>query len=94
MSVKAMAIVWEADLPRAEKFVLLAMADHADQNGKNIYPALSTIAWKTGYTYRAVVDIVGRLREMGVLEKVGMYHNNVISYRMVFEKLKPRPPCQ
>ena len=70
MSVKAMAIVWEADLPRAEKFILLAMADHADHNGENIYPALSTIAWKTGYTNRAVVDIVGRLREMVYWKKL------------------------
>ena len=33
MSIKAMAVVWEAELPRPEKFVLLALADHADHEG-------------------------------------------------------------
>jgi hypothetical protein len=48
MSVKAMAQVWEADLLRDEKFILLALADHAGHEGKNICPSLRQIAWRTG----------------------------------------------
>lgn len=92
MSVKAMAIVWEADLPRAEKFILLAMADHADHNGENIYPALSTIARKTGYSYRQVVEIVNHLRKQKILIKTGTYINNVTIFHMNFNRLERLPP--
>ena len=44
MSVKAMSWVWDQDIPREQKFVLLAYADHADHDGGNIYPAVDTIA--------------------------------------------------
>lgn len=57
MSVKAMAWVWDQDISRDEKFVLLAYADHADHEGGNIFPAVSSIAKKTGYSKRSVQKI-------------------------------------
>jgi len=57
MSVKAMAWVWDQDIPRDEKFLLLAYADHADHEGNNIFPAIDTIVKKTGYSRRSVQRI-------------------------------------
>lgn len=76
MSVKAMSLVWEIPCPSTfneiefkpgHKYVLIAYADHADQSGKNIYPAVETIAKKTGYEARSVQRLTRELEEMGIL---------------------------
>ena len=50
MSVKQMGIVWELDLEHSKKLVLLAYADHADDDGDIVFPSLGRIAHKTGYS--------------------------------------------
>lgn len=67
MSVKAIGEVFDLDLPRNEKFVLLAYVDHADHNGGNIYPAVATIMRKTGYEERSVQTITRKLEQRGLL---------------------------
>lgn len=67
MSGKATGLCWEADLPRPEKYVLLAMADHADHLGRNMRPSQRLISWKTGYTERHIRDIQKKLVNTGVL---------------------------
>ena len=67
MSVKIMGLVWDLDLPQNEKFVLLAYADHADHNGRNMFPAVETIAKKTGYSQRSVQRTTHSLEEKGYL---------------------------
>ena len=62
-----MAWVWDLDLPTNEKFILLAYADHADHDGYNVYPAVDTVAKKTGYKRRAVQLITRKLEERGLL---------------------------
>jgi hypothetical protein len=53
MSVRVMAIVWELDLPPMEKLVLLAFADHADDEG-HCWPAVARIMRKSGQGERTV----------------------------------------
>ena len=67
MSVKIMGLVWDLDLPQNEKFVLLAYADHADHNGRNMFPAVETVAKKTGYSERTVQRTTRSLEEKGYL---------------------------
>lgn len=50
-----------------ERFVLLAYADHADNEGNNIYPALATIARKTGLARRSVIRIRQRLIDRKIM---------------------------
>ncbi len=68
MSDRTKGMVWEMDLPHAEKWVLLAMADHADHDGGNIYPGMQLIAWKTDYSERHVKRIVASLMRKGILQ--------------------------
>jgi DnaD/phage-associated family protein len=68
MSVKAMGMVWELDLSQRDLIVLLALADHADHFGGNVYPSLGLIAWKVGVSERTVQRSVSKLVKMGVLE--------------------------
>lgn len=85
MSVRAQTHAWELRLPPASKFVLLALADHADHAGRNIYPGIPLIAWKTGYSERHVTRIIGELLEAGILviERLASGHTPA-SYRIDF----------
>lgn len=67
MSVKVMGMVWDADLPRNQKMVLLAYADHADHDGRNVFPSVGRVAWKTGYSERAVQRITRELEGENIL---------------------------
>lgn len=71
MSALVMGLVWEYPITdefgRPEKYVLLAYADHADQNGNNIFPSVELIATKTGYEERSVQSITRRLESLGLL---------------------------
>src|SRR5574342_499607 len=67
MSVKIMGLVWDYEIPRDEKFVLLAYADHASHDGTNVYPSVATIARKTGYSERSVQIITRKLQKMELL---------------------------
>jgi DnaD/phage-associated family protein len=67
MSVKVMGWVWDQDIPRDEKFVLLAYADHAEHDGSRVFPAIQKVAKKTGYSERSVQRITRKLEESGWL---------------------------
>lgn len=67
MSVRMMALVWELDLPKPEKFLALALADFADDDGGNIYPSVARLAWKTSDSTRNVRRLLRRLEESGLL---------------------------
>ncbi|KAA0259809.1 MAG: hypothetical protein EDM79_19195 [Chloroflexi bacterium] len=80
MSVKAMALVWDLPCPSeiggiefkpGHKYVLIAYADHADHHGRNIYPAVETIAKKTGYEVRSVQRLTRDLQDMKLLVSNG-----------------------
>ncbi|MBN1348399.1 helix-turn-helix domain-containing protein [candidate division KSB1 bacterium] len=69
MSVKVMGLVWESDLPAAQKLVLLSYADHADHDGNNVFPSIGLIAWKTGYSERQIQRITRDLESRKILIK-------------------------
>lgn len=92
MSVKVMGIVWEANLPRNQKMVMLSYADHADHNGGNIYPSVGLMAWKTGYSERAIQSITRELEEAGILISTGTGPGGTNRYRINFDALPERAP--
>lgn len=67
MSGKIAGMVWDLDLPHGEKYVLLAMADHAEHDGTNIHPSVGLIAWKTDYSERQVMRLIQALRDKRLL---------------------------
>jgi len=71
MSAIMTGLVWELPIQggfgRPEKYILLAYADHADQNGTSIFPSIELISKKTGYEERSVQAVTRRLEEMGYL---------------------------
>ena len=92
MSVKAMAWVWDQPINRDEKFVLLAYADHADHNGYNIFPAVASVAKKTGYSERSIQRITHKLIESGWLIEDGTSNYQTNKYHIPIyggDKLSP-----
>lgn len=67
MSAKIMGLVYDLDLPSNEQAVLLAMADHADHEGCNIYPSNGLVAWKLGCSEDTVSRMKKKLEARGIL---------------------------
>lgn len=67
MSFKASGRVWEMDLEPSEAWVLMAYADHADHDGKNIFPGVRLIAWKTNLGERQIIRITKSLVDKHIL---------------------------
>jgi hypothetical protein len=74
MSVKLMGAVFELDIPRDPKFVLLAMADPAADDGSNSYLSIETISKKTSMSVRGVQTILRRLLVAQYVQFVGKVH--------------------
>lgn len=67
MSIKQMSLVWEHEFSHQEQAIMLALADHAHDDGTQVRPSIDRIAWKTGYSPRSVQRIIKGLHKSGVL---------------------------
>lgn len=65
-----MARVWRAQLSPGPKFVLLALADHANDEGLHVYPSQQRLAAKTCLGVRTVRDHLRALEEAALLVEV------------------------
>lgn len=85
VSVSLMAKVWDSSLPSEEKFVALALADWADDDGTRIYPSQAVVARKVGKDARSVRRSFKKLIDRGVLVPVagqGGGRGVTVHYRM------------
>jgi hypothetical protein len=62
-----MSAVFDLDVPSSEKLVLLAMADHARDDGTGCYPSIELLARKTSRSRRGVQKIMRRLEDAGLI---------------------------
>ena len=68
MSIKIMSMIWDRGPEnQSERFVLLALADYANDEGE-CWPSIGGIARKTCLTDRGVRKIIRRLQDAGWLE--------------------------
>lgn len=71
MSIKLMNVAWTVAIPNASaKIVLLALADHANDEGTSCFPQIETICKKCGLTYRGVTKILEQLKTNGQITVV------------------------
>lgn len=90
MSVKTMGRVWDLQLPTSKKFLLLAMADHADHDHGNIWPSIDTLSRKTGYTDRHIRRLIKELKnDDKLLVKTGVHSSGTNIYRIDFTAYDP-----
>ena len=70
MSIKIMSTIWERGPDaQSERFVLLALADYANDEGE-CWPSVPGIAAKTCLSRRGVQKVIRRLQDAGWLEIV------------------------
>lgn len=74
-----MAKVWSLAIPSGEKFVALALADNASDEGA-CWPLIATIAKKTSTSPRGVMRHIETLRSMGLLETQARGHKKSLMY--------------
>jgi len=74
MSVKLMGEVWELKLDHATSHVLIAMADHAIDDGSRCFPSVGYLSWKTNYSIRQMRRIFRNLEDAGIIIPVA--HQN------------------
>lgn len=67
MSVKVMGKVFETNLEPPDKILLLALADHAHDDGTKIFPAVARMSVKTSMSERTVQRHLRELVERGLL---------------------------
>jgi hypothetical protein len=68
VSVKVQSLAWErAQLPPSEKLVLLALADHAHDDGTSAKPGVAYLAWKTDLSERTVQRSLKYLEDVGLI---------------------------
>lgn len=70
MSVRMIHLVFERfNMPGNEKVLALALADHAHDDGTNIFPGNERLAEKTSMSKRTVIRLLQRLVQIGWLIK-------------------------
>lgn len=97
MSVRLMSAVFAAELepvtiivkgaarrvmPATLKFVLLALADHASDDGEGAYPSLTLLEKKTGLSRVSVSNALRALRQLGLIERVGISKRGTTNYTL------------
>jgi len=88
MSILLMAHALDlTDLTAAQKFVLLIMANYANDEGQNVYPSHDTIARQTSMTRRTVVTVVKQLADLGYITLEGKRGNRQNVYSLNTSKI-------
>lgn len=90
-----MTEVWSRDLPSGTVLTALALADHADHDGRNAFPGVGLLSWKTGHSRRTVQRHLRTLEDAGFIEAQGYAtggHQRATRYAFNFEKCPPKTP--
>lgn len=97
MSVILMGVVWTKKFEtHAERDVMLALADHADDHGL-CWPSQKYVAWKTDHHPDTVKAIYKKLRDRGIIEVVGRAEGGrgrSPVYKIMPQKLPDKPPYE
>lgn len=66
-----MTWAWKQDLDPTDKFVLVALSDHANDEDFTCWPSLTHLQKKTGYSRPTVWTAINSLIEVGAIQRVG-----------------------
>ena len=84
-------LIWTAKLSPTQKFVLLAYESFASADSHECFPSYGTIAEKTGYKKRTVMEAVSELVKLKILAKESRFRPNGSqtsnNYRIIYHTL-------
>lgn len=87
-----MGEVWGLTLPREQKYVLIALADHADHEGNHVYPSVGLVAWKTDYSERQIRRILEELEKVAAIIPTDRQQGLVTEYRIDLSQIPRKEP--
>jgi hypothetical protein len=70
MSGKLLGALLESSLKGSQQLVMLALVNHAYDDGSGARPGLERICWETGLCRRRVISVLQDLEQLGVVEAV------------------------
>lgn len=71
MSIRLMTMVWDVRWPTQNHLlVMLKLADHANDEGSKVWPAVATIAEQAQCSERTVQNVLKALRDCGLINAV------------------------
>ncbi len=100
MSIKLMSLVFDYPMKGLSTdngkpvsssscaFVLLALADHANDEGRSCYPGISRIARKTKLSERTVYNVISALESAGFISQDGTSYRGTNTYIIHLDKLE------
>ena len=78
LSFKALGYVWDYPLCPRDKLVLLALADHANDEDFTCFPSMRRMARKTGYSTTTIQRAIDSLENLGLITRERRKRNNLI----------------
>jgi hypothetical protein len=99
MSVQVMTHVFNCNMPELKtdkgatvsdsscKFVLLALADHASEDGEGCYPGVKRICRKTNLSTQTVVNALNALRHNGFTRLEGQSKRHTFNYTILMDRI-------
>lgn len=90
MAISVSTLVWKLRptvVSPSERLVLAALADYANGNGQNVWPAVGTLAKRTSLTSRSVQRVLHQLVRKGFIVPVGVMARGSVRYGMNLERL-------
>lgn len=99
MSVKAITWAWSVEAKPTEKLMLLALADHANDEDFTCWPSLTHLEKKTGLNRTTVWRSIDRLVELGAVTRHGTHASGATIYRVAlgaqitYQQVHKSPRC-
>lgn len=99
MSIKLMSMVFSCNMPELKtdkgktvpdttaKFVLLALADNANDEGEGSYPGVDTLCKKTNFSTATVCNALNALRNNGFTQLMGRSKFDTNNYTILAAKI-------
>lgn len=88
MSNELVGRCWLIDFPTsAMKFVMMKLADCADDDGSNVFPSVAYVAAETQLSTRSVSDQIAALRECGLVVDKRDEHGNRLNRTSVLREI-------
>ncbi len=95
MSIKLMNLVWENGPDNStQRFVLLTLADMANDNGLSVYPSMAHVARKCALERRSVIRAINALVEDGFLRRTRRWKGDEPTsneYEIALSRIGARP---
>lgn len=91
MSIHVMSWIFQHSEEKVpgRRLILLALADHAHDDGRCAWPSVATLARKTRMSERGVRYALRSLEESGRIVRDGWSRHKTASYRLILEEPPP-----